>query len=368
MSEARKAADWIGQHAARANVTPSMGRTAIGINALSSATTAVGVVAVGVNSQYSNTTGDYNTSLGTYSLQTGTTAYENVAVGYNAMFSATTAYRNTGVGMSVFSALTSGYSNCSVGYNSQISTTTGYQNVSVGSNSMYANTTGYANIGIGNGALYDNTTAYTNCAVGSSALRHNASGNANAALGDNALRYKQDGTNNTSYSNCSGLGSGSRVSGSNQVQLGDSATTTYAYGAVQDRSDARDKADITESDLGLDFILRLKPRKYRVDYREDYFEEELRDKDGGDKDGGGVVARKPLPKDGSKKRNRFHYGLVAQEVKDSMDALGVDFAGYQDHSVNGGCDVKSLGYTEFIAPLIKAVQELAARVVDLEAK
>jgi hypothetical protein len=49
---------------------------------------------------------------------------------------------------------------------------------------------------------------------------------------------------------------------------------------------------------------------------------------------------------------------VAQEVKVTMDAMGVDFGGYQDHSIKGGDAVLSLGYEELIAPLIKAIQEL----------
>ena len=41
---------------------------------------------------------------------------------------------------------------------------------------------------------------------------------------------------------------------------------------------------------------------------------------------------------------------------------GVDFGGFQDHSVNGGEDVLSLGYDELIAPLIKAVQEQQTQI------
>jgi hypothetical protein len=65
--------------------------------------------------------------------------------------------------------------------------------------------------------------------------------------------------------------------------------------------------------------------------------------------------------DGSKRRRRYHHGLIAQEVKAATDGLAgasFDFGGYQDHSIHGGDDVVSLGYTEFIAPLIKALQEL----------
>jgi len=97
----------------------------------------------------------------------------------------------------------------------------------------------------------------------------------------------------------------------------------------------------------------LRPVSYRINYREDYYEKV---------DG----KRVEFPNDGSKKRSRKHYGLIAQEVKQTMDELGVDFGGYQDHSIKGGKDVLSLGYDEFVAPMIKAIQELSARVESLE--
>lgn len=163
-------------------------------------------------------------------------------------------------------------------------------------------------------------------------------GNYNTFVGATA------GNQVASYNNCTLLGSNTAVTGSNQVQLGDSVTTTYVYGAVQNRSDARDKAEVRDTQLGLDFINALRPVDFKWDYREDYNGE----------------------KDGSKTRVRYHHGLIAQEVKAACDAANVEFGGYQDHSVNGGADVLSLGYEELIAPLIKAVQELSARVALLE--
>jgi hypothetical protein len=144
--------------------------------------------------------------------------------------------------------------------------------------------------------------------------------------------------------------------------LGNSSTTTYAYGAVQDRSDARDKADIQPTDLGLNFIMALQPRKFRWDMREDYRppkpEPDAAPEDWAAYDE--ACKLENLTHDGSKKRNRFHQGLIAQEVKSTMDAMGVDFGGYQDHKINGGQDVLTIGYEEMIAPLIKAIQELKA--------
>ena len=67
-----------------------------------------------------------------------------------------------------------------------------------------------------------------------------------------------------------------------------------------------------------------------------------------------------LTHDGTHKRNRLHQGLIAQELKQVMDEMGVDFAGYQDFKVNGGDDRLTIVYNELITPMIKAIQELKA--------
>jgi hypothetical protein len=60
--------------------------------------------------------------------------------------------------------------------------------------------------------------------------------------------------------------------------------------------------------------------------------------------------------------------LIAQEVKAVLDAKGIDFGGFQDHSVKGGDDVLSIGYEELIGPMLKAIQELSAEVAALKSK
>jgi hypothetical protein len=146
--------------------------------------------------------------------------------------------------------------------------------------------------------------------------------------------------------------------------LGDSATTTYVYGTVQNRSDIRDKANIRDTVLGLNFINELHPVDFKWDYREDY--NELVEST--DISGNKSFTLVKHPKDGSKVRGRYHHGLIAQEVKATLDTLGVDFGGYQDHSVKGGKDVLSIGYDELIGPMIKAIQELKAKNDALEAR
>lgn len=166
------------------------------------------------------------------------------------------------------------------------------------------------------------------------------------------------------FDNAASFGFGSQCDGPNQVQLGDAATTTYAYGAVQMRSDEKDKADIVDCHFGLDFILGLSPKSYRLDYRDDY-----RKADYENEDGKMVTDDTPMSElihDGTHKRIRYHSGFIAHEVKSLSDSMGLDFGGYQDHSINGGQDVKSLGYSEFIAPLVRAIQEQQAIILELK--
>ena len=202
--------------------------------------------------------------------------------------------------------------------------------------------------------------------------------NSKAKQSSVAIGYNANNSNSTHF-NCVLLGSNAVVTSANQVQLGDSATTTYAYGAVQDRSDVRDKTDIQDCTLGLDFINALRPVKYKWDYREDYARDlfPLLNREDYESDEAYQSAleqqqndhcaffQNPV-KDGSKTRNREHHGLIAQEFKQVLDNLGIDHAAYQDHSANGGMDVKSMGYVELIPNLIKAIQDISAKVESLE--
>ena len=120
---------------------------------------------------------------------------------------------------------------------------------------------------------------------------------------------------------------------------GDQRTTRgwkniYSNNSATTISDARTKENIITSDLGLDFINNLHPVKYN-----------------------------------KIEGNRTHYGLIAQEVKSVLDASGVaDFGGWLISDVNDLEGTQALRYEEFISPLIKAVQELTARVKILEEK
>jgi len=253
--------------------------------------------------------------------------------------------------------------NTVVGFSSGQSGTTGQSNTYFGNNSGYFNQFGNSNTCLGASAGYNNISD-DNTFVGSGAGIVNTNGTKNTYLGKNSGST----VNNT---NCTALGNTSTITGDNQVQLGNASTTTYVYGTVQNRSDLRDKADVQDTVLGLDFISKLRPVDYKWDMREDYKDEfpiqgELSDEDFKIEMDlwleNGKLSN--LKQDGSKKRNRFHHGFIAQEVRD----LGIEFGGFQDHAKNGGEDVLSIGYDEFIAPMIKAIQELKAEIELLKMK
>ena len=116
----------------------------------------------------------------------------------------------------------------------------------------------------------------------------------------------------------------------------------YATNGTIQTSDANDKSNIADSDLGLSFVSQLTPRKYTLN-------------------------------DGDS--SRTHYGLIAQEVKTVLDNNNIstsDFAPYikgeiLDTNNQGTGEYKhGLRYTELISILIKAIQELEQRIQDLE--
>ena len=129
----------------------------------------------------------------------------------------------------------------------------------------------------------------------------------------------------------------------------------YATNDTIETSDRNKKENIAVSDLGLSFVNKLKPVSFK-----------------------------------RKGKTRTHYGLIAQDIETLLSDIGkstTDFAAfikteiteekYDDaRSVPDGKNVGDimtpahtaygLRYNEFIAPLIKAIQELSAKVDSLE--
>ncbi len=146
-------------------------------------------------------------------------------------------------------------------------------------------------------------------------------------------------------------------SGSNAYNIGTPANgttgvvarywkTIYSNTGTIVTSDQRLKTEIEPSALGLDFINNLNPVSYKFI-------------EGGTNFVNGEYVSIP--------GTRTHYGLIAQEVKQAIENSGVeDFAGWVQTDMENPDSDQALRYEEFVAPLIKAVQELTARVQALE--
>jgi len=128
----------------------------------------------------------------------------------------------------------------------------------------------------------------------------------------------------------------------------DTSAYDYSLGSVNHRwyrlnanqttnvgSDERDKTEITDSNLGLGFISSLRPITYKRSHR--------------DSD---IVS------------DNKSFGLIAQEVKTSLEASGVSDEMIWEY--DSDADSYSMRYSELIMPMIKAIQELKAEVEQLK--
>ena len=139
-------------------------------------------------------------------------------------------------------------------------------------------------------------------------------------------------------------------------------------------SDERKKDNIKDSSLGLSFLNQLRPVQYkRKDHTVPEVLYEEADNIPDDKEVGDVRTEEY-----EKTYIRTHYGLIAQEVEQVLEDNGMsttDFAPFikspllDGDGINGeptGDHMYGMRYGEFVGILIKAVQELSAKVTALE--
>ena len=136
--------------------------------------------------------------------------------------------------------------------------------------------------------------------------------------------------------------------------------TVFAATGTINTSDSRLKTDVEDASLGLDFIKALRPVSYRwIEGGKEFVRDE---------EGGILLDENGLPSSYSIPGVRTHWGLIAQQVKEVLEDLEApDFAGFVIDDLSDPDSTMSLRYSEFISPLIKAVQELADRIEILEA-
>lgn len=411
---------------ALANVTTGIRNIGVGQSALKSVVGGVDNIGAGYQTMM-NANGIQNSAFGNYALRLASDSITCSAFGHSAMGLVQNSYYNNAFGAYALGSLNTGYGrNCAFGSMqngvgatessafgfASLLVANGTCNSVLGAYAMNKSTSGGFNTVAGYETAYNLTTGGYNVGVGAYAMREANVASYNTAVGYQALRYAQDGSA-FNFTNCAGLGYDARVSGNNQIQLGNVDTSTYVYGTVQNRSDARDKTDVRDTGLGLEFIENLRPVDFRWDYRDAYIEfEHVIDRFDVDAaplplptqteydvlhegvvvgsvrctDGGAWESRvtcadafrevplvtcaagpvravtvrraRAVEKDGSRKRERYHHGFIAQEVPD-------EFGGKQHHAVAGGLDVYSLGYEELLAPIVRAIQELSGKISSL---
>ena len=297
-----------------------------------------------------------------------------------------TADKNTGVGAWVLNDLTSGHSNVGLGYDCLAKVNSGVNNVAIGASALVTCTTGGHNIAIGTEALDLIVDGAYNVAIGHQALTaESEQANHNTAVGFQALlaaNVDGDGNNTCVGSGAgdgittgiqnSGFGAGTAfdVDANNQTALGYGATTDSANdiaigntsvdevkGQVDFTtfSDERIKKNIKDGDLGLDFIKLLKPRKFNKVNPAKYPDSIRKPNDGMDREGNEFEWT-------DAQANKVWDGLIAQEVKDAIDECKTSFSGWSEESNSK----QLVGYSAIVVPLIKAVQELSAKVEALE--
>jgi hypothetical protein len=192
------------------------------------------------------------------------------------------------------------------------------------------------------------TTATYNTLIGANAGNTITTGTGNVMVG-----YNTDCTTAT-HLNQIAIGNGVVTNASDLLKIGDAANSlTFDFssggGTISTDSDERMKKNITDTDLGLDFVNALRPIKYVSKNEFDYPDEFGVPKDG------------PRPPDPVTVQD----GLLAQEVKSVIDNMGVTFSAWSEEEATTR---QRLEYTKLVIPLIKAVQELSAKVAELEAK
>jgi hypothetical protein len=314
-----------------------------------------------------NMAGSWNSALGAFALLSNTSGVSNTAIGFSALYGNSVGYENTATGGYALATNETGYHNTANGYSSLSHNNEGYGNVAMGYTALYANTSGYYNTGSGARVLENNTTGAYNSAMGVSAMASNSSGHLNSAFGPFALAGNSTGSLNNAFGyaagpaytaatsglrNTTALGSSARPTASNQVRIGNTSVVSIG-GQVSwsTLSDGRFKKDLKEDVAGLEFINRLRPVSYSVD-------KVAMDKFLGIPDS----IRQLFSKS---EINARQNGFVAQEVEEVIKKEGYVFHGIE--APQNENDHYGIRYAEFVVPLVKAVQELTAKI-DMQEK
>jgi len=310
---------------AGASITSGFDNILLGDNAGNALTTASGTVAIG-KSALPLSVGSGNIAIGKGAGEYSTYGSANIMIGNEAGAIIEGGGANYCIGHYAGRAITSGGYNVALGYNSLRSgysnDVTGDRNFASGYETMSALTSGDDNIAIGKYASLRLTTGSNNVAIGLEAGHYSNSAKT---------------TYITTYSDTVCIGRDSYATTSYQIVMGSNLVHTSAKVAVAwtTLSDERKKT-FQEMDLGLDFINAIEPKKFTWNSGND--------------------------------QESINYGFSAQQVKATLKEQVGNKKRYMHQIESDEFGMQNLAYTEFVAPLVKAVQELSDINKDLLAR
>lgn len=299
-----------------------------------------------VNGSLKLNAGNHATGVGTFAMgnhagtnYTASTSY-SVAVG-NEAARYNTANNNVGIGSQALrgvSGSSTGGTNIAIGTNAGRAITSGSASVLAGFLAGHVITTGIGNVILGGSSAPALVNGNNNVCIGNSVATALSSGSLNVFLGVNA------GDTTTSGSNCIILGNGAAASSatvSNEITLGNAsiAALRCQVTSITALSDMRDKTDITDLDLGLDYINALRPVEFVWAMRD---------------------AEDDNPRQGTKEA-----GFIAQELRSAEDQFGASWLGTV---LDTNPDRLEASPGKLLPIVIKALQEASAKIDELNTR
>ena len=183
-------------------------------------------------------------------------------------------------------------------------------------------------------AGYSNTTGANNTAIGARSNLLLNTGSDNTSLGFQAGDVITTGDNNITIGKDADP---SAADADNEITLGNSSNDTIRCNTqtISSLSDARDKTDINQLELGLDFIDSLKPVKFKWQTR-----------------------------DGNSKDGLYEAGFIAQDFQEVQKDNDADYLKLV-HDNNP--DKLEASYGKLVPVLVRAIQELKQEIEELKA-
>jgi hypothetical protein len=316
-----------------------------------------------------------NTVVGRNAFAMNTIGGQNTAIGANSLWGNSSGFNNTVAGFVAMASNVDGSDNVAIGHSAMYRNVSGSWNVAIGLQSLYFNLSGHNNVAVGRDAVFSNTTGNWNTGVGVDAIPGGETGSGNTGVGGEAgyteipdhqnvtgslntwVGYQSGPSSPAQHDGVIGIGYRSKTSKDWQAVFGspqivetllygnvginttDPAATLVVNGDAMNVtgvwdvfSDERLKQNVREYDDGLEVVLQMNPVLFSYNGLE------------GTPEGSEQV------------------GLIAQDLEDIAPRMV---------SVRSGHDLESV---RVMSPqalpymLINAIQELEARVAELESE